>query len=122
MERFVAVVRKRDRMAAFGITVARVTCLLAFGLSGAAAQDATCQRDVLVASSMQRQAIDQLETTGDDDGSRCRAWRRHVESMRRIAGVYGRCLSGPERKQKLAEVQGSEREFGGLIKDRCRGL
>ncbi len=96
--------------------------LLAAGSSVAMAQDATCQRDVLVASSMQRQAIDQLEGGADDDAGRCRAWRRHVETMRRIAGVYGRCLSGPERKDKLAEVQGSEREFGGLIKERCRGF
>lgn len=99
-----------------------LTAGLAFGASAAAAQDTTCPRDVLVASSMQRQAIDQLEAGGEDEPSRCRAWRRHVETMRRIASVYGRCLSGPERKDKLAEVQGSEREFGGLIGSRCRGL
>lgn len=104
------------------ILAALLTAGLTFGASAASAQDATCQRDVLVASSMQRQAIDQLETGGDDDASRCRVWRRHVETMRRIAGVYGRCLSGPERKDKLAEVQGSEREFSGLIGSRCRGL
>lgn len=92
-------------------------------LSPADAQtDATCARDVLVASSMQRQALEQLETSGDDDASRCRVWRRHVDTMRRIAGVYGRCLSGPERKDRLGQVQGSEAEFGGLIKARCKGL
>lgn len=84
--------------------------------------DATCQRDVLVATSMQRQATDQLETAADNDASRCRVWRRHVDTMRRIAGVYGRCLSGPERKERLEQVQGSESEFSGLIKARCKGL
>lgn len=97
--------------------------LLAVGLAPAFAQsDATCARDVLVANSMQRQAIDQLEGGGDDDASRCRVWRRHVDTMRRIAGVYGRCLSGPERAERLAQVQGSEKEFGGLLRTRCKGL
>ncbi len=97
--------------------------LLAASLAPALAQsDATCARDVLVANSMQRQAIDQLEGAGDDDASRCRVWRRHVDTMRRIAGVYGRCLSGPERTERLGQVQGSEKEFGGLLRSRCKGL
>lgn len=92
-------------------------------LAPAAAQsEATCARDVLVANSMQRQAVEQLESAGDDDASRCRVWRRHVDTMRRLAGVYGRCLSGPERKERLGQVQGQESEFGGLIKTRCKGL
>lgn len=99
-------------------------CLTALLVSGSALaqSDTTCARDVLVANSMQRQALDQLETAGDDDASRCRVWRRHIDTMRRIAGVYGRCLSGPERKQRLDQVQGSENEFGGLVKTRCKGL
>jgi hypothetical protein len=84
--------------------------------------DTACARDVLVASSMQRQAIDQLEQTGSDEGELCRIWRRHVETMRRVAGVYGRCLSGAERSERLAQVVGSEKEFSGLIKGRCKGL
>lgn len=84
--------------------------------------DATCARDVLVATSMQRQAIDQLETAGDDDASRCRVWRRHVDTMRRIAGVYGRCLSGPERTERLSQVQTHEKDFSGLLRTRCKGL
>ncbi len=97
--------------------------LLAASLAPALAQgDATCARDVLVANSMQRQALDQLESAGDDEASRCRVWRRHVDTMRRIAGVYGRCLSGPERAERLGQVQGSEKEFGGLLRTRCKGL
>ncbi|TXN20424.1 hypothetical protein FV217_18035 [Methylobacterium sp. WL9] len=84
--------------------------------------DALCARDVLIANSMQRQALDQLEGAGDDQASQCRVWRRHVDTMRRISGVYGRCLSGPERKEKLAQVQGSETEFGGLVRSRCKGF
>ncbi len=97
--------------------------LVAASLTPALAQgDATCARDVLVANSMQRQALDQLESAGDDEASRCRVWRRHVDTMRRIAGVYGRCLSGPERAERLSQVQGSEKEFGGLLRTRCKGL
>ncbi|GJE15680.1 hypothetical protein [Methylobacterium marchantiae] len=84
--------------------------------------DVACARDVLVANSMQRQAIDQLEQADGDDANRCRVWRRHVETMRRVASVYGRCLSGAERGEKLNEVQTSEKDFSGLIKTRCRGL
>ncbi|WP_232628607.1 hypothetical protein [Methylobacterium sp. Leaf118] len=104
-----------------------VRAVLALGASlfptlAVAQSDATCARDVLVATSMQRQAIDQLETAGDDDASRCRVWRRHVDTMRRIAGVYGRCLSGPERTERLAQVQTQEKEFSGLLRSRCKGL
>ena len=91
------------------------------GPAGAGATDTACARDVLVASSMQRQAIDQLEQTGDD-AELCRIWRRHVETMRRVASVYGRCLSGAERSERLAQVVGSEKEFSGLVKGRCKGL
>ncbi|GJE75595.1 MULTISPECIES: hypothetical protein [Methylorubrum] len=98
-------------------------CLLVASLAPALAQgDATCARDVLVANSMQRQAIDQLESAGEDDASRCRVWRRHVDTMRRIAGVYGRCLSGPERGERIGQVQSSEKEFSGLLRSRCKGL
>ena len=99
-----------------------LACGLAAIPAARAQTDAPCARDVLIANSMQRQAIDQLEGAGDDDAVRCRVWRRHVDTMRRIAGVYGRCLSGPERKERLAQVQESEKEFGGLVKSRCKGL
>ncbi len=96
--------------------------LLALVPTTPARADVACARDVLVASSMQRQAIDQLEQAEGDDTNRCRVWRRHVETMRRVASVYGRCLSGAERTEKLNEVQTSERDFSGLVRTRCRGL
>ncbi|MGY2050103.1 hypothetical protein [Methylobacterium sp. JK268] len=80
-----------------------------------------CARDLLVAESSQRVAIERLETLGDSDADRCRGWRQHVETMRRAASVYGRCLSGAPRNERLAQVQGSEREFGELLRTRCRG-
>lgn len=86
-----------------------------------AGADGTCPRDTLVAQSMQRQAIDQLEQTDGDEAKSCRIWRRHVETMHRVASVYARCLSGSERVERLAQVQGSEKEFAGLLKSRCRG-
>lgn len=101
--------------------------LAAFGLVAVPAHaqggDATCARDVVVAQSMQRQAIDQLEQADINDTAKsCRVWRRHVDTMRRVAAVYGRCLSGTERNAGLAQVQGSEKEFAEAIRARCKGL
>ena len=42
--------------------------------------------------------------------------------MRRVASVYGRCLSGAERTERLAQVQTSERDFSGMIRKQCKGL
>lgn len=104
--------------------LAALPAALVLAPAGARAQagaDATCPRDVLVAQSMQRQAIDQLEQADGDEAKTCRIWRRHVDTMRRVASVYGRCLSGSERNERLAQVQGSEREFTAAIRTRCRG-
>jgi hypothetical protein len=105
------------------------TILPALALLGLAAPaiaqggDGTCPRDVLVAQSMQRQALDQLEQADLSDTTKsCRVWRRHVDTMRRVAAVYGRCLSGGERTTGLAQVQGSEKEFAEAIRARCKGL
>ncbi|MDP4005608.1 hypothetical protein [Methylobacterium sp. NEAU K] len=94
------------------------------GLTGVAhAQgETTCARDVLVAQSMQRQALEQLEQADGDGAKNCRVWRRHVETMRRVASVYGRCLSGSDRVERLAQVQSSDREFSAAIKAHCKGL
>lgn len=105
-----------------GLRAALLAAALVAPGSLQAQSDAACARDVLVAGSMQRQAVEQLEAGGDDDASRCRVWRRHVETMRRIAGVYGRCLSGPERTERLGQVQTSEKDFSGLLRTRCRGM
>ncbi|GJD61412.1 hypothetical protein [Methylobacterium frigidaeris] len=89
--------------------------------AGARATDGTCARDLLVAQSSQRTAIERLETLGDSEADRCRGWRQHVDTMRRAATVYGRCLSGAERSQRLAQVQGSEKEFSDLLRSQCKG-
>ncbi len=103
-----------------------IAALALVGLTGPAmAQggDGTCPRDVVVARSMQRQALDQLEQADPTDAAKsCRVWRRHVETMRRVAAVYGRCLSGSDRLAGLSQVQGSEKEFAEAIRDRCKGL
>ncbi len=103
------------------LLAALALALIPTGARAQSAADGTCPRDVLVAQSMQRQAIDQLEQADGDEAKNCRIWRRHVDTMRRVASVYGRCLSGSERNERLAQVQGSEREFATAIKARCRG-
>lgn len=101
--------------------VAALAALLA-APGAARATDGTCARDLLVAQSSQRVALERLETLGDSEADRCRGWRQHVDTMRRAATVYGRCLTGAERTQRLAQVQSSEREFNALVQSRCRGL
>ncbi|KMO39576.1 hypothetical protein VQ03_15650 [Methylobacterium tarhaniae] len=95
--------------------------MLLAATGGAHAVDGTCARDLLVAQSSQRTAIERLETIGDSEADRCRGWRQHVDTMRRSATVYGRCLSGAERTERLAQVQGSEKEFSELLRNRCKG-
>ncbi|MDE4912463.1 hypothetical protein PQI07_17415 [Methylobacterium sp. 092160098-2] len=102
-------------------TIAALAFAAIASTAAAAQGETTCARDVLVAQSMQRQALDQLEQADGDDAKNCRIWRRHVETMRRVASVYGRCLSGTERSERLAQVQGSDREFSAAIKARCKG-
>ena len=104
------------------VLVLAVAGLIAAAAPALAQADVACARDVLVANSMQRQAIDQLEQADGDDANRCRVWRRHVETMRRVASVYGRCLSGAERSDRLGQVLTSEKDFSGLVRTRCRGL
>ncbi len=105
-----------------GVTLRTSLCAAAFLLAAplAARADGTCARDLLVAQSSQRTAIERLETLGDSDADRCRGWRQHVDTMRRAATVYGRCLSGSERSERLAQVQGSEKEFSELLRTRCK--
>ncbi|MDB5647396.1 hypothetical protein [Methylobacterium sp.] len=109
-------------MRALAFALQAAACLIAAGPASAQQRDTACARDVLVASSMQRQAIDQLEQAGSEAADQCRVWRRHVETMRRVASVYGRCLSGAERTERLAQVQTSEKEFSGMVRSQCKGL
>ncbi|ACA16653.1 hypothetical protein M446_2192 [Methylobacterium sp. 4-46] len=112
------------RLALLRLALLRLT-LLPLGLlllpGPAAAAEGTCARDLLVAQSSQRVALDRLDALGDNEADRCRGWRQHVDTMRRAASVYGRCLAGQERAERLAQVQGSEREFSDLLRSRCRG-
>ncbi len=102
------------------ISLCAAVLLIAAG-SGVRASDGTCARDLLVAQSSQKMAIERLETLGDSEADRCRGWRQHVDTMRRAATVYGRCLSGAERSERLAQVQSSEKEFSELLRSRCKG-
>ncbi len=72
------------------LAAALTLALLPTGAMAQAGADGTCARDVLVAQSMQRVAIDQLEQTDGDEAKSCRIWRRHVDTMRRVASVCER--------------------------------
>ncbi len=86
----------------------------------AAAQDGICRRDLLIAESLQRTALDRLEAAGVGEVAECRAWREHVATMRRAAAIYRRCLDGETRGVKLTQTEGPASEFEGLVRQRCR--
>lgn len=97
--------------------------LALFAATGAAAQEPTaaCRRDVLVAESSLKVARDDLDRVGDSDADRCRTWRANVATLRRAGAVFGRCLAGREKAERVAQVEGPAGEFEGLIRERCRG-
>jgi hypothetical protein len=95
--------------------------MLVLAADGARAQDAACRRDVLVAQSSLKVARDDLDKVGDSEAERCGAWRANVATLRRAGAVFGRCLAGRERAERVAEVENPAREFEGLVRERCRG-
>jgi hypothetical protein len=87
----------------------------------AGAQDAACSRDLFMTRAAMQQTTLRLEGAGNEMGAQCRAWRQHVETLRRAKSVYERCLSGAERAQQAGMMERSAGEFAGLIKERCKG-
>jgi hypothetical protein len=67
-----------------------------------------------------RQTADRLQRAGEAQGERCRVWRLHVETLRKVAGAYERCLDGSERAEKAGSMRTMAGEFDGLIRERCR--
>jgi hypothetical protein len=95
--------------------------LAVLGALPATAQEGSCSRDLFMTRAAMQQTTYRLDNTGDDPAAQCRAWRGHVETLRRAKGVYERCLTGPERAQQAGMMERSAGEFSGLIKERCKG-
>ena len=93
---------------------------LASAGNAAAGGTATCGRDLFMAEAALRQTADRLQRSGDAPADRCRAWRLHVDTLRKVAGAYDRCLDGRERAEKAGSMKTMAGEFDGLIRERCR--
>jgi hypothetical protein len=82
---------------------ASAMCLLP-GL--AAAQGADCSRELFYTESRLKTALADLEKAETQTlASRCATWRTHLETMRRAGALYARCLSGPERDERVATMK-----------------
>ena len=103
-----------------GPTRLALPLILIAGAAAAQEPSAACRRDVLVAESSLKLARDDLDRVGDSDADRCRAWRANVATLRRAGTVFGRCLAGRERAERVAQVETPAREFEGLLRERCR--
>jgi hypothetical protein len=93
---------------------------LASAGNAAAGGAATCGRDLFMAEAALRQTADCLQRSGDAPAERCRAWRLNVDTLRKVAGAYDRCLDGRERAEKAGSMKTMAGEFDGLIRERCR--
>jgi hypothetical protein len=90
----------------------------------AAAQDAgsgSCGRDLFMTRAAMQQTSRRLDEAGQEPAAQCRAWRLHVESLRRAKAVYERCSPASERAGQAAATDRTIGEFAGLLKERCRG-
>jgi hypothetical protein len=94
--------------------------LLATAGPAAAGGAGTCGRDLFMAEAALRQTADRLQRAGEAQGERCRVWRLHVETLRKVAGAYDRCVDGRERAEKAGSMRTMAGEFDGLIRERCR--
>jgi hypothetical protein len=90
----------------------------------AAAQEAgqgSCGRDLFMTKAAMQQTSRRLDEAGQDPVAQCRAWRLHVETLRKAKAVYERCSPASERAGQAAATERTIGEFAGLLRERCRG-
>lgn len=90
----------------------------------AAAQDSgpgSCGRDLFMTKAAMQQTSRRLDEAGQDPAAQCRAWRLHVEALRKAKAVYERCSPVAERAGQAAATERTLGEFAGLLRERCRG-
>jgi hypothetical protein len=52
---------------------------------------------------------------------KCSAMRVHLLVLQRADEVFGRCLAGPPRDEKLGPIKGSAAYFGTYVAENCGG-
>lgn len=72
----------------------------------AAAQGADCARELFYTESRLKIALVDLDKAETQTlANRCGTWRTHLDTMRRAGGIYARCLTGPERDERVAAMK-----------------
>ena len=83
-------------------------------------ETAQCKRDLFFAKSSlsdMRARLDRIENA--PLGTQCVAWREHVDTAGKAGAVFGRCLTGTERADSMAEMAESVSGFSDLLKRKC---
>jgi hypothetical protein len=106
---------------ALGLALWPITNAVAQAPPGLAGSQGACQRDLFMTRAALNQTTDRLQKTKPEPAELCRAWRFHLDTLRRASAVYGRCLTGGERSEKVGDMNSQASDFARLIGERCRG-
>jgi hypothetical protein len=105
------------------IVVLGVALGIALGAAGPAnaQMTAVCQRDLLVADSALKSAVDKLgSAAGGSEQDRCAAWRNQVSAVKRAREIYGRCAPERARSPQFLQTASGANDLDRVIKDRCK--
>ena len=102
---------------------ALLALIVALGAAGPASAQMTavCQRDLLVADSALKTAVDKLTSAaGGSEADRCAAWRNQVSAVKRAREIYGRCAPDRARSPQFLQTAGGANDLERVIKERCK--
>ncbi len=81
-----------------------------------------CQRDLFFAEGAMRASRYKLnDAASGDQATRCAAWRGHEDAMRKAGATFRRCLTGPERAEKVAIADREAEGMTSAIRAQCGG-
>jgi hypothetical protein len=107
MRRFIALATALGALAAVGPAGAQTTVL--------------CQRDLLVADSALKSAVDKLgSAAAGSEQDRCAAWRNQVSAVKRAREIYGRCAPERARTPQFLQTASGANDLERVIKERCK--
>lgn len=108
------------RSAGMALILAAVAAGPAFA-QGRAGAPATCQRDLFQNEGGMRRELSRLQAAGNaDQATQCRVWREHVSFLQGARSVFATCLSGRQREENVAQMDGSIAEYRVLLANRCK--
>jgi hypothetical protein len=102
---------------------ALLALIVALGAAGPAKAQTTavCQRDLLVADSALKVAVDKLTSAASgSEQDRCAAWRNQVSAVKRAREIYGRCAPERARTPQFLQTAGGANDLERVIKERCK--